>query len=504
MSGTPNIVIIMTDQQRADLRAAEGFSLDTMPTLDALATQGVDFSRAYTTMPVCGPARVSLLTGRYPGAARVRTNHNIGDAYFEQDLVGVLRSRGYATAMCGKNHSHLKSSDVDYWAEFGHGGQRDGQEGVERSEEEERFDRYLTELKHLTDPNPAPFPPECQNPYRIVSKSIDWISSVKEKPFFLWLSIPEPHNPFQVSEPYFSLFPAESLPPLRSGKEDGARKGFKYRWMREQWEKAVPDFDRNITQTRSNYLGILRLIDDQLGRFLTFLDEAGLREDTIIVYTSDHGDFWGEYGLIRKGPELPEVLTRIPMVVTGPGISPRAEREEAHVSLADIMPTLCEAAGAPLPAGVQGRSLWPLLTGDGASAEGYPANAFSCAYVEHGFGGDYYDDSDELDLRVEGARNDGCYLDELNSWTQSGTAAMVRKGRYKLIYDMEETGQLYDLENDPVELENLFGEERLAAVQAELMGDLLAWNMRSRDPLPHPHRRYWFKNPHTGTLMAPR
>ena len=111
------------------------------------------------------------------------------------------------------------------------------------------------------------------------------------------------------------------------------------------------------------YFGMLRLIDDQVKRFVEFLEARQLRDDTIIVFVADHGDFVGEYGMVRKGPELPECLARIPMFWTGPGITASAEPHDAHVSLIDVMSTLCEAIGVPLPDGVQGRSLWPLLTG---------------------------------------------------------------------------------------------------------------------------------------------
>ena len=154
MSSKPNIVIIMTDQQRADLCAGEGFPLDTTPCLDKLARSGVWFDRAYTSMPVCGPARVSMFTGRFPGATRVRTNHNIGDVTYETDLVDVLKAEGYATAMCGKNHSHLTAGRLDHWFELSHEGGR----GDDRTREEKAFDEYLTALCHRTDPEPTPFP----------------------------------------------------------------------------------------------------------------------------------------------------------------------------------------------------------------------------------------------------------------------------------------------------------------------------------------------------------
>jgi len=194
MSDKPNIVIIMTDQQRADMSAREGFPLDTTPFLDDLAAGGAWFDRAYTSMPVCAPARVSMFTGRYPNATRVRSNHNLGDVTYETDLIDVLRAEGYATAMCGKNHSHLTPDRVDHWFELSHeGGRGDG-----RSDQERAFDEYLTKLCHRTDPEPTPFPVECQGPYRAVSAAQQWIESVDGQPFFLWLTFAEPHNPFQV------------------------------------------------------------------------------------------------------------------------------------------------------------------------------------------------------------------------------------------------------------------------------------------------------------------
>lgn len=399
---------------------------------------------------------VTRASRRYPSATRVRTNDNIEDAVFEKDPAAVLREEGYTTALIGKNHSHLREEDVDHWVEFGHGGEKTG----EKTTEETDFDAYLTGLRHRTDLSPTPFPAELQNPYRIVTKATGWIESVGNRPFFLWMSIPEPHNPFQVSEPYYSAYPPESLPKLASTREHANTKGYKYQFMRQQWEV--------LERTRSNYLGMLSLIDDQLGRFLDLLGSSGRREDTIIVFTSDHGDFWGEYGLIRKGPELPEVLSRIPLVVTGPDVDAFAERLDAHVSLADIMPTLCDAIGAPIPRGVQGRSFRPLLS-DGsdagssnaaatraaathsrdtrAAAQGVSSRSsrhrFADAYVEHGFGGAYYTDADDLEL-------------------------------------------------DPVELDNCFADPALRNVREELLQELLGWTLRCEDPLPNPRRRYYF------------
>jgi arylsulfatase A-like enzyme len=488
MQKHPNLVIIMTDQQRADVSRREGFPLDTTPFLDELAQQGMWFNRAYTVTPVCAAARVSMLTGRYPSATHVRTNHNIEDAFYQADLVDVLHEHGYTAALCGKNHSHLTPEKMDYWFELTH----TGGFGDERTADEKAFDQYLLDLNHRADLSPAPFPLETQCPYRAVTAAMNWVDTVEDQPFFLWLSFPEPHNPYQVPEPYFSMFPPETLPPTLSDESALAAKSFKYHWTRQIGETAFPNYDEQLPRARANYFGMLRLIDDQIKRFVDHLDEQGLREDTIVLVLSDHGDFVGEYGLVRKGPELPEVLARVPFFAVGPGIAQSAQPNSAHISLADVMPTLCEAAGVNVPPGVQGRSLWALLTG-----ESYPQEEFESTYIEHGFGGLHYTATDPYDPAQDGLVP-GTAFDELNGWSQSGSLRAVRKGDWKLLVDMQGAGQLYHLAVDPVELNNLYDQPAYAAVQQELMTELVVWMLRVQDPLPYPRRRYHFKAPEHG------
>lgn len=485
---SPNIVIIMTDQQRADLSRREGFPLDTTPFLDQLAGQGTWFNRAYTVTPACVPARISMLTGRFPSATHVRTNHNLQDAYFTEDLYDVFRKQGYATGMCGKNHSHLTPDKADFWLECGHL----GIDGADRNPEEKAFDDWLKTTHFHMSVEPAPFPVECQIPYRLVSAAEKWVESVKDRPFLLWLSFPEPHNPYQTCEPYYSMFPPEDLPDTVAGSESLEAKGFKFQWCRQSFEQAFPDYEKHFQRARSNYMGMLRMIDDQVKRFAEFLDGKGLSENTIVLFLSDHGDFVGEYGLLRKGPELPEALTRIPMQFIGPGICNHEGPHPAHVSIADVMPTLCEAAGIPLPLGVQARSLWPLLTGDD-----YPSEEFASVYAEHGFGGLHYTADEELDPASDGHRKskDGKWggYDCLNSWTQSGHTRMVVKDGWKLVFDMQGNGQLYNLRDDPSEVRNLYGRPETASKQLELVEELLTWRLRVEDPLPLPRHRYVLK-----------
>jgi len=468
----PNIVLIMTDQQRADFFRSEGFALDTMPFVEELSRTGTRFRRAYTPMPICTPARCSVFTGRFPQATRVRQNSAAAHVTHGGDLVQVLRQAGYSINLAGKNHSYLRREDFDFFASYMHvgGGRKD-----RKTPEQEAFDEWLKALDHTVAMEPTPFPLEMQLPYRVVSDAIECIDNRDERPFFLWLSFAEPHNPYQVPEPYFSMFPPESVPERAAGPEAAEAKGGSWLWLRRLIEEKRPGYDEHWRRYRANYCGMIRLIDDQIRRFVEHLEAKGLLENTIIIFMADHGDFAGDYGLQRKGTELPECLVRVPLSIVGPGIRAQ-DLAEPFVSLVDVMPTLCEALGAEIPFGVQGRSLWPMLTGGE-----WPAGEFESIYAELGFGGVPYtpDERPPLHFPYEGRT-----FDELNSVTQSGNLKMVRKGNWKLLYDVTGRGQLYDLERDPAELQNLYDDPACRAKRAELTEELLRWTIRAQDDLP--------------------
>lgn len=354
----PNIVIIMTDQQRADLCGREGFPLAVTPYVDQLAQENVWFNKAYTVAPASSPARCSMFTGRFPSATHVRTNHNIPDIFFEQDLVGVLKENGYKTALVGKNHAYLKPADLDFWSEYGHWGKN-----KKTTPEEKETARFLNQKARGQWLEPSPIPVEEQHPAKIVNETLSWIESQKENPFFVWVSFPEPHNPYQVCEPYYSMFSPDKLPVLKTSRKDLEKKGEKYRILAELEDASCPNLEQDLPRIRANYIGMIRLIDDQIKRLVESLKASGQFENTIFVVLSDHGDYWGEYGLIRKGAGLSESLARIPMVWAGYHVKNQSAPMDSHVSIADIFPTLCSAIGAKIPAGVQGRSLWPMLTG---------------------------------------------------------------------------------------------------------------------------------------------
>lgn len=482
---SPNVIIVMVDQLRVDLMQREGYPLNTMPFADKLARTGTWFNRAYTAAPASGPARVSMLTGRYPSATHVRSNHNIPDAFYNKDLFDVAKEQGYQTALIGKNHSHLSPERVTYWSPYNHGGQN----SENKSQLGKDFDKYLGTLDMYANMEPSPYGVEAQLPYRMVDDASQWIGSLSGKPFFMWFSIAEPHNPYQTCEPYYSMFPPEILPQMRSSAKDRKTKGEEYELLAEMMNMGHVGYERDLQRLRSVYHGMIRLIDDQLARLVDELKKQGVYENTVILFISDHGDYVGEYGLMKKGVGLDDAITRIPMQWSGPGIVASAQPHDAHVSMVDIFPTVCEIMHAEIPVGVQGRSLWPMLQG-----KPYPKEEFNSIMAEDGFGGMYYTQEDGTDYREEGAvGKKGLFFDELNTWSQSGTMRMLRKGDWKLVYDMDGNGQLYNLVNDPSELVNLFNDPDHSGTRNDLVESLLRWEVSTYDHYPVPRNRYRFK-----------
>jgi arylsulfatase A-like enzyme len=485
----PNIVLIMTDQQRADFFASEGFPADTMPFVEALGASGTRFRRAYTPMPTCTPARSSLLTGRFPKASRVKQNWSPAESItFSKDLPGMLRDAGYSVNLAGKNHSYLDAGDFDF-----HGGPYSHTHGpADRANaHEQAFDQWLFDLDHHVADAPTPFPLENQLCYRIVSDAITCVDENRENPFFLWLSLPEPHNPYQAPEPYYSMFSPEDMPERVGSPQSTIARGGHWQWLQTLFEDKRPGYDAEWRKYRAVYAGMLRMIDDQVARFVDHLKASGQFDNTILIFLSDHGDYAGDHGLQRKGAGLPECLVRVPLIIRGPGVR-QDINETDFVSLVDLFPTLCGALGQDIPFGVQGRSLWPMLTG-----EKYPAAEFSSIYAELGIGSLPYeaDERPELHFPYEGK-----VIDELNSVTQSGNLKMVRKGHWKLLFDVMGHGELYNLDADPGELDNLFGQPQHAQTQMDMLQTLLAWSIRTEDSLPR--AKYLPKVPEHGWYHA--
>jgi len=472
----PNVILIVADQRTFGLSKATGFPLDTSPTLDHLQSSGIGFERNYCTTPVCVPSRTSMLTGRWPDAHHVRMNLQAKDAFFEKDIYQVAKSRGYRTALVGKNHTYLTKNDVDVWREYFHDG---GPVDAQYANEDAAYDKWLHNLNFNVSEKPSPFPLETQLPYRIVSDAIEFVDTSGDQPFFMQVSIPEPHDPEQVPAPYWDMFPPESVPDRCAGPEQLTKMGERAQWEFRMQQDAAPQTEKLWRRYRSNYFGALRMIDDQVKRLHQHLQQKGLMEKTVVVFTSDHGDFLMNYGLGHKGVGLYEPLTHTPQIWFGYGVKANPQVQSAFTSMADVMPTLCEVIGAEIPHGVQGRSLWPLLRG-----ESYPSEEFRSIYAGVGLGGLYYEDADNIPLSAGHEVSRPGMFDELNKVTQSGNQKMIRMGSWKLVYDMMGYGALYNLSEDPCEMHNLFGNVANAKTQAEMMAELAMWTIRAQDSLP--------------------
>lgn len=472
----PNIILIIADQRHYGVSKATGYPLNTSPTLDRLQATGIGFQHNYCTIPACVPSRTSMLTGRWPEAHRVRMNLQAGDAYFSQDLYQVAKQRGYRTALTGKNHTYLKRTDVDFWREFTHEG---GYIPPDAPPEVAAFDKWIKTLHFNVAQEVSPYPLTTQIPYRIVTEAMKFIDESANQPFLLQVSFPEPHDPEQVPAPYWNMFPPDAVPGRCAGPEALSKMGFRAQWEYRLQQDNDPDTERHWRRYVSNYLGALRMIDDQIGRLVEHLQKHNLSQKTLLVFTSDHGDYMMDYGLGRKGVGLYEDLIHTPQIWWGYGVQPSKSVELAFTSMADLMPTMCEAMDAMIPHGVQGRSLWPLLRG-----QKFPREEFRSIYAGVGVGGLYYEAADAVPTSISHSPQRSGSWDELNKVTQSGNQKMVRMGDWKLIYDMMGYGQLYNLRQDPCELTNLFGRPDHAQVQATLMAELAMWVIRVQDSLP--------------------
>lgn len=471
-SHLPNIVLVMTDQQRQGFTAGEGFGLDTMPYCDRLAGEGRRFRHGFTPAPACVPARTSLLTGRFPTTHRVRQNSTNGQAVRGDDLLDVLRATGYQTMFAGKPHMYRQEADFDSWAgPYMHTGAPPG------TEQEQAFTDWLVSIDHGPATEPTPYPVEVQYPVRIVDDAMGQLRHRDpDRPMFSWVSFPEPHNPYQAPEPYWSLFDPEGVPDRLIGPEGAAIKGGDFAWLRTLVEEKRPGYDEMWRRYRATYCGMMRLIDDQVARLHEAIQHE-LGDNTMIIYISDHGDYVGDYGLQRKGAGMPDALMRVPFWIAGAGVEPIMD-DTSMVSLVDLLPTVCELVGSPIPLGVQGRSLAPLLRGeDGPEAR----SAFSTVYAESGFGGAArgVDERPELHFDYHGTG-----YDELNTVTQSGSTRMVHDGRWKLLFFSDGRAELYDTVDDPAELHDLAGAPECRERLLGLQGDLLWWMTNLGDDLP--------------------
>lgn len=503
----PNIIIVQTDQQSWSTLALYGNPVLRTPALEALASRGVVFERAYCNYPACAPSRSSMMTGRYASTIRNQANHMRIDPR-EITLPGALKAAGYETALIGKNHAFLEGEN--YYPDAASVDGRPGNESGRLYDELHRTFDFVFEGGHVgvdgseDDPELAaaieharekswgqqhqwsvnPYPAEKSVTHRLTTEAVEFVSrratgvdqgsgDQGSRPFFLWFSIPDPHTPYQVSEPYASMFDPSSIPPPIKDSLEGKPE--------RQMVAKLLDFndrydDGHFQQLRAIHYGMIRQIDDNLARFFAALDEAGLSQTTIVVFLSDHGDAMGDHGIIQKQNFFYDSITRVPFIVSWPGsIEPRRTGE--LVELVDVMPTVLDLAGVEIPGGVQGSSLRPFLTGHVSRTKEF-VTIESGEYGEPMTVAELYDENGEFIER--GTSFAWCAFRE--AWVGRGVA--IRTQRWKLCVYENGDGELYDMERDPNELANLYSDTAVAGVRSELFEKLVRWQIAKGDTIP--------------------
>ena len=437
----PNIVLIMADQMAAPALPVYGHPIVRTPHLSALAAEGVVFDNAYCNSPICAPSRFSMLTGRMPTAIGAYDNASELPASLPT-LPHYLSAAGYRTILAGKMHfigpdqrhgfEERLTTDI-YPADFSWtpnwlAGPRDKPSGISM--------QNVIQAGVCTRSLQMDYDDEVE--FFARQKIYDLAREPERKPFFLTVSFSHPHPPFTIGQEHWDRYDHDEIdmpavPPIPVEQRD----------VQSQWLHASHSADRqpvndeHLRSARHAYYGMISYVDDKVGRIVRTLEESGLRDDTVVVFISDHGEMLGERGMWYKQTFF-EWSARVPLIFSAPRrLQPR--RVAALVSLLDLLPTLADVTKGrawEFADPVEGRSFAPLL------------------------------DSDEQasDRRV------------LAEYTDMGVIApcrMLRRGNHKYIYTHGHPPQLYDLASDPRELVNLAGRDEVSTIEAALREELL-------------------------------
>lgn len=365
MSTAPNILLITTDQQRFDTAGDRAPSFMRTPHYDLLASEGVEFTSAYTDSPICVPARVSLMSGRFVGNHGMRGNGPTTSVMGRDDtLPAYLKQLGYQTAAIGKMHFGPERArhgfdemilPADYYREMARSGSpyQPMRHGLGQNE---------------LYPTMATVPESQTLTSWISEQCVEYILERRDPtvPFFLWCSYSKPHPPLDPPEPYYSMYRNSAIPEPVVGewaKDGGGPEAFKR--LRESWslDKIPPEV---IKEARAAYYGLITQIDYNMGRIFSALQDLDLFRDTLIIYTSDHGEYLGDHNTGGKF-FFHDPSARVPFVVRMPKSwdnRMHGTKVETPVTLADILPTLVSAAGGDIPKQADGMDLIALARGE--------------------------------------------------------------------------------------------------------------------------------------------
>ena len=484
MNKRPNILWYCSDQQRFDTIAALGNPHINTPRLDQFVREGVAFTHAYCQAPICTPSRASFLSGMYPSALGVNGN-GYGEFpahYAERLLPNRLAAAGYDCGLVGKLHlasaangqeqrvadgyrffaySHSQKGPRDFGHDYAEWLRQQGADPDElMADQSPGTYREGAERKgfggvYVPSAEADNIPPHLHQTHWCTEQSIEFLEKNRgvDQPWLLSVNPFDPHAPFDAPWEYFRRYDPEQLPGAHFQDGDLAHQqqlvdaGVDFQSKPkhpEEWQHRV---------VQASYYAMIELIDHEFGRLLDYLEETGQRENTIVIFGSDHGEMLGDHGLMLKGCRLYEGLTRVPLIMSWPGHFQTATVNDALVELTDLAPTLYECAGVEIPYFVQGKSLVPQLTGAVA-----PANH-----------------RDSVRTEFYGAIN---YPDQTH-------ATMYRDRRWKLItYHGNELFELYDLENDPWEHNDLANDPAHRATLFDLLRKSFDATAHAHPPVP--------------------
>lgn len=484
INSRPNILFITADQQRGDCYSFRGRRVST-PHLDLLASEGTRLETVITPCVVCQPARASILTGLLPRTHGVHDNGiDLDPRVGEQGFAGSLSAAGYYTGKIGKAHfatyhtfsytgtveSISGSADVPYgwrgpymgfdFAELmvlGHNWWLPEKPPGGLAYEEWYYADGRGELKNELlwqsnrDHKGAPqvwssrLPVAWHNSTWVADRAIDFIQRDHGKPFCLWASFPDPHHPFDAPEPWASLHRPEEvdLPRHRTRQLDGRPWWHKaaleneipeeHKELREKYSRMPVVSDQHLREIIANYYGQISLIDHSVGRILRALEQQGLADNTYVVYSSDHGDWLGDHGLVLKGPMPYEGLLNVGAIIKGPDV-PKGKVSYEPLSTLDLGATFMDWAGVNSLSDIHGQSMRDVISADGTRDAALSEWQLLPGRVGVG-----------LSLRT------------------------VRSKTAKLTIDLESgAGEMYDLENDPDELKNVYDDPAFATLRKQL------------------------------------
>lgn len=473
--GPPNILWLCTDQQRWDTIGRLGNPHIATPTLDALCAAGTAFDHAYTQSPICTPSRASFLTGRYPAAHGVYRNGNEFWPAHETLVTKHLADAGYDCGLIGKLHlsaaKHYERRTDDGYRVFlwNHHPTPDAARG-------DAYEHWLRHEKKL-DPQALyadkgafcgpGVPADVHQTTWCAEMAIRFITDRRQGPWQLSVNFFDPHAPFDAPPEALARVDPSTLP-LPLWRESDAERWRDFEAVDQQQKRpqdprirhpnqppppAARDHDKvashvpdnyDALAVKANYYAMIQHIDAQVGRILAALDASGQRENTIVLFHSDHGELLGDHGLVLKGCRFFDGLVRVPMIFTWPGRIAAGQVSGALVELVDIAPTLLEAAGIDIPWTMQGRSLLPILQGRA------DPHTHKQAVVSE-------------------------FRDSIGGHPDHTHGSMVFDGRYKsVIYHGHKVGEIFDHETDPGEFDNLWHDVPLRAERLKLHLEALA------------------------------